>query len=651
MVTYTGLDIRIVSAPPRPTSDMLFLSAQALGLAALAVDPAHVAVYDPCAAREDVQAALIDEGVVSVEPWAISGWWLCELPPIARTPRESTAALDRIARSGRVEFVSPVHTGLDGGPAFPTTDLLVRFERGTDEQVEHEVLRGLSQFEIVEEHFGAMDDAYRLRTTSRDARDVLAASVALSRRSDVLFAEPDCIFTGRGSVQATVPLPPNDPAFPNTWWLANTGQGGGTPGVDVDALSAWPRSIGSASVVIAVIDVGVESTHPDLAANVISGADLTSNGPGNGDPVNAFDNHGTPVAGCAVAAIGNAIGACGIVPGCHVVSLRTFITTAADGTWTSQFSWTVNALAQAASKGARVTNNSNFYGLASAAVDQKYLDLRNAGIVHFASAGNAGVNAIDYPASSPSVNAVGAITRTGSRWPSSNTGPELAFVAPGETIYTTDRQGAAGWNTMGDFTNATGTSFATPMAAGVAALLLSVDSTLTPAQIETTMRSSCIDAGPIGFDTQYGFGRVSAVRALDQLCQAPFSFCSTSPNSVGPGASITAQGVPTAMLPALDLIVTGCPPNGFGVFFVGDASVQIPFGNGFRCAGGSVYRSAVVTTTAFGDAQLAPDWINLPSPFQVVPGDVRYAQFWYRDAMAGGAPFNLSDGVEIHFCR
>ena len=120
---------------PRPTSDMLFLSAQALGLAALAVDPAHLAVYDPCAAREDVQAALIDEGVVSVEPWAISGWWLCELPPIARTPRESTAALDRIARSGRVEFVSPVHTGLDGGPAFPTTDLLVRFERGTGEQI------------------------------------------------------------------------------------------------------------------------------------------------------------------------------------------------------------------------------------------------------------------------------------------------------------------------------------------------------------------------------------------------------------------------------------------------------------------------------------------------------------------------------------
>lgn len=628
---------------------MLLLTAQALGLAALAVDPGHLAVYEPEATRGEIAAALSPVGPVTIEAWPVRGWWLVGLAD--GDPRHAELALERLTREGRVDFVSPVRTGLDGGPVFATPDLLLRFRAGTPESVRESVFASLAGFSLVETRFGDMDDAYRLHSSSPDARVVIAAAEALARRDDVRFAEPDCVFTGRGGSIVPIALPPNDLNFSNAWWLSNQGQTGGVAGIDLGALQAWPRMRGTSSTILAVIDTGVDAAHPDLLANQLAGTDLTSDGPaGQGAPVNAFDNHGTPVAGCAVAVLGNALGASGIAPESRFVSLRAFISVAADGSWTSATSWTVNALASAQALGARVTNNSNTYGFTSTVIDQKYLDTRNAGLVHFASAGNAGATAVDYPASLPTVNGIGSIGSTGAHSGFSNIGTALGFVAPGEAIFTTDRVGSSGWNTTGDFTLATGTSFASPMAAGIALLVLSADSSLSPAQVESALIGSCLDLGTPGQDVVYGHGLINAVRALDQLCTPPTSYCIGAPNTVGPGASITAVGVPTACLDALTLVVTGCPPNGFGVFFLGNAAVQAPFGNGFRCVGGAVWRFPVVATSVFGDVAFTPAWSSLPTGFGVSPGDVRYAQLWYRDAFAPGAPFNLSDGLQIQFC-
>src|SRR4029079_17978293 len=101
------------------------------------------------------------------------------------------------------------------------------------------------------------------------------------------------------------------------------------------------------------------------------------------------------------------------------------ISIAADGSWTSQVSWTVNALAFAQAVGARVTNNSNGYLFSSPFIDQKYLDLWNAGVVNFAAAGNAG-GPIDYPAILPTVNAVGSIGRNGSHARVRTVAPRIA---------------------------------------------------------------------------------------------------------------------------------------------------------------------------------------------------------------------------------
>ena len=145
----------------------------------------------------------------------------------------------------------------------------------------------------------------------------------------------------------------------------------------------------------------------------------------------------------------------------------------------------MNALAWAQSIGARVSNNSNYYGFQSGAIAAEYSLTRGLGMVHFASAGNNASSTITYPASLPDVNAVAALNESGSLASFSNYGTGLALSAPGQDIYTTDRTGTNGW-VSGDYVFASGTSFASPYAAGVAALVLSIDPALNATNVEQT---------------------------------------------------------------------------------------------------------------------------------------------------------------------
>ena len=314
------------------------------------------------------------------------------------------------------------------------------------------------------------------------------------------------IFTGHSE------LIPNDPGFSNLWGIQNTGQLGGTAGMDMKGTQAWDITTGSSSIIVVIIDVGVQPDHPDI--HQIPGTNFTSDASFNGGPVNACDNHGTAVAGCVSAIINNSLGTVGIAPGCSSASARVFISSSAcNGSWTSQSSWTVNALAWAHNIGARISNNSNYYGFQSSAIAQEYSSTRGVGMVHFASAGNNASSTITYPASLPDVNAVAALNESGSLASFSNYGTGLAFSAPGQDIYTTDRTGTNGW-VSGDYVWANGTSFASPYAAGVAALVLSVDPSLNATNVEQLMHQSCVDLGAPGYDTTYGWGFVNAYNAV-----------------------------------------------------------------------------------------------------------------------------------------
>jgi hypothetical protein len=180
--------------------------------------------------------------------------------------------------------------------------------------------------------------------------------------------------------------------------------------------------------------------------------------------------------------------------------------------------------------------------------------------------------------------------------------------------------------------------------------VLSVAPALTTAQVEQILRDSCTDKGMVGFDNVFGNGLVNANQALALACGSPTSFCSTSPNSVGPGAVMGWSGSQSISTNDLVLIASGAPPGTSGLMYFGTNAIQVPFGNGIRCVGGMVVRMPVVVVNSFGEGIQTVDLMHLPQGKVVAPGDQRLFQFWYRNPAAGGAGFNLSDGLSVVFC-
>jgi subtilisin family serine protease len=372
-----------------------------------------------------------------------------------------------------------------------------------------------------------MANAFKLITRYRSGIAVLDLANRLAQLPEVRLSEPNMIITGRsGSVPPSVyqpePLPviPNDPEFPNCWGLHNTGQfPGSVEDVDIDAPEAWTFTTGDSSVIIVVIDVGVDQGHLDI--NQAPGNDFT-NEPGavrDGGPVNACDNHGTEVAGVATAIINNSRGTVGAAPGARIASARVMksdspVNGICPGTWDSEPEWTIAALEWAQSIGARVTINSNMYNFESSCIEEWYQETRDDGMIHFASAGtDVPDRSVTYPASLPGVNAVSAITWDGSLATFSSYGSKIAYTAPGDAIFTTDRTGQEG-DSSDDISIGSGTSFAAPMVAGAAALLLSAFPSVTVDALEGYLQISAVDLGAPGKDDFFGSGLVNAHIAL-----------------------------------------------------------------------------------------------------------------------------------------
>ncbi len=133
---------------------------------------------------------------------------------------------------------------------------------------------------------------------------------------------------------------------------------------------------------------------------------------------------------------------------------------------------------------------------------------------------------------------------------------------------------------------------------------------------------------------------------------APSSYCLTSPNSTGSGAVIGSTGLTSVAENQLFLTVDAAPPGQFGIFYFGDGMVQLPFGLGFRCVGGDIGRFVpALPISAGGTASQKVDFTLPPAAGKLIPGTTWFFQFWYRDPSAGGAGFNLSDGLQATFCQ
>lgn len=142
------------------------------------------------------------------------------------------------------------------------------------------------------------------------------------------------------------------------------------------------------------------------------------------------------------------------------------------------------------------------------------------------------------------------------------------------------------------------------------------------------------------------------VVTLPSDCVAPTNYCQSSPNSNGTEAMIGSQGSTSVGANDLVLTVDGATPNRFGIFYYGPNQILVPFGDGFRCVGGSPFRLQAIQTDGTGSASFALDNTSPPQPAgQLESGEDWNFQFWYRDPnQPGGSGFNLSNALAVTMC-
>ncbi len=352
------------------------------------------------------------------------------------------------------------------------------------------------------------------------ALDPLALSNHLieSYRMIVDYAHPDF------RVDRSVSYTPNDPMYTNQWHLNSTGQNGALSNADVNAPQAWDLTQGSATVVIAVIDEGMQTNHPDLV--YVPGWDAVGND-SNPSPT-GNENHATAVAGVAAAKGSNGIGVSGACPNCKVMPIRLIVSgmTTADEAEAFNFAW---------QNGAAIINNSwgptsgsaTLPSSTKAAMDAATTSGRGGkGCVIFFAAGNNGTSMDNNGyANYTRVIAVAASTDQDLQSWYSSYGNTVDICAPsngGNTtgITTTDRTGSVGYSSS-DYTNDFGgTSSASPLAAGVAGLMLSANPNLTYTEVRTKLTETAIKIDQSGgnwvngFSTKYGYGKVNAFAAV-----------------------------------------------------------------------------------------------------------------------------------------
>lgn len=281
---------------------------------------------------------------------------------------------------------------------------------------------------------------------------------------------------------------PNDPLFPQQW-----------QNVAIKAPLAWDLVTGSDQVTIAIVDSGIDRTHPDIAPSLVSGYNSASKlTQAAGGVVDDISGHGTSVAGCAAARGNNAIGVAGVSWMLKIMPVR-----AQNSPGTAILSDVLAGARWAADNGARVINCS-YSGVNNSSVltTAQYVAARNAILVFAAGNGGSDLGACDWP----EVVIVGSVGSSGALSTFSNFGSAIDLVAPGESDYTT---------TLGSqYGAATGTSFSAPIVTGALGLVWSLDPTLPAATVRDIVTSTCTDLGTLGEDTKFGAGRVDLFAAV-----------------------------------------------------------------------------------------------------------------------------------------
>lgn len=334
------------------------------------------------------------------------------------------------------------------------------------------------------------------------ATTVLSAVAALAANPDLEWVEPD--------YRARPAVTPNDPLYAGQWGL-----------VQIAAPAAWEMVTGTAQVVIAVVDSGMDTAHSDLVANLwVNPGEVPSNGvddDNNGyvDDVYGWnfvsdDNditdsygHGTQVAGVLAAVTDNGLGGAGVCWHCRIMPVKVMADSGL-----SNYSDVAAGVRYAADKGAQVINLSLGGYAYSNALREAVEYATSQGAVVVGGAGNDSVNTPFYPAAYERVLAVAGTTRTDTKALSSNYGVWVDLDAPAVEITTT--------YLGGDWGPASGTSMAAPFVAGVAALIRSRQPGWSAALVRNQLVQTAdpLDTLNPAYAGQLGAGRVNAAQAM-----------------------------------------------------------------------------------------------------------------------------------------
>lgn len=381
------------------------------------------------------------------------------------------------------------------------------------------------------------------QATVHAGANLVGSMQAFQELSNVAIASPDFRF----SLNAV----PNDPSYPSLWGLENNGATG-LVDADIDASQAWNYGT-STSVVVAVIDTGIDYTHPDLQANIWTntrevagnGIDDDSNGyvddirgwnfvAGTNNPMDD-NSHGTHVAGTIAAVGNNGIGVTGVAWNAKVMALK-FL----DSSGSGLLSGAVSAIDYARTNGAKIINASWGGGSFSSVLDSAIQRFYSAGGIFIAAAGNEASNNAtvgSYPANYNNVISVAASTSSDTLASFSNYGTNVEIAAPGASILSTVPGNA--------YSSFSGTSMAAPHVAGAMALLWGQAPSLTPAQLTDLVMANT--DSPLRDRTIHG--RLNVGKAAAALHSEP----ATPVDTVSPSVSAATWNTTSSGLASVDI--------------------------------------------------------------------------------------------------
>lgn len=360
-------------------------------------------------------------------------------------------------------------------PSYHPTRMVIKLSPGISKLELDEMVRSAGQQGVIVQTADQLDLAV---VELQDESKLQAGIKWLSAQSAVEFVEPD--YTTRAAYI------PNDKQFDQQWHHSV-----------IRTPLAWDLTRGAADLVVAVLDTGLDANHAEFSGKTVPGYNFIDSNEDTSDD----NGHGTHVAGLVAAATDNRQGTAAVCPDCKVMPLKVL-----DEQSSGTLFDVVKAITHATDKGAKIINMSLTSDVCSNSLQEAIDYAWNRGVLLVAAAGNFNSDKPIYPAACKRVISVGAIDEEKSRARYSNYGETIDFVAPGTDVYSTFLNG--------EYTRISGTSMATPIVSGIAALVWSRSPQSTNSELEKQLQQAVQDLGDAGFDNTFGYGLLDAAKAV-----------------------------------------------------------------------------------------------------------------------------------------